>query len=397
MAQAHVQVVLGGETIPSGLEAALRRIGATASFGPITDALRFGLKPTADAVVVVANGNGQGEIDRLEALLSRVAAQPRGTLVLQSDDNRDPRPTYSPAVPVSFSGPADAEEWAARIETMIAMRPSLEVIQRGRPAVTHADERLAEQYRRQLTSASRVQRQLLPAALPRFENLSLSVVYRPADVVSGDIYDIRQLDDDHVAIAVVDTQGHGISAALLSVFIKRALRIDEAGDGGGHLRRPNEVLARLNAELLETELSETQFAAAVYAVFNLRTRRIDVARAGAPYPILRRADGNCALLRPAGTLIGVIPDARLALESHALRPGDSVIFYSDGLEPIVRSAGHAPAAAPGEVVTGAPWYRHLQAEGVTPALEQLEQRHDTLRRLGRALDDLTVVALSVTD
>jgi hypothetical protein len=397
MAQAHVQVVLGGETIPSGLEAALRRIGATASFGPIADVLRFGLKPAADAVVVVAAGAEPTGADRLQALLNRVAAQPRGTLVLQSENNRDSRPAYPPAVPVSFSGPADPEEWAARIETMIAMRPSLDLIQRGRPTVTPADERLAEQYRRQLTSASRVQRQLLPAALPRIDGVSFSVVYRPADVVSGDIYDIRQLDDDHLAIAVVDTQGHGISAALLSVFIKRALRNKEIGDSGRHLPRPDHVLARLNAELLETELSETQFAAAVYAVFNLRTRRIDLARGGAPYPILRRSGGDTELLRPAGTLIGVIPDAQLAVESRDLQPGDSVIFYSDGLEPIVRPAELPPADAPDKYLTATPWYRHLRAAGVEPALEQLEQRHDTLRRLGRPLDDLTVFALSVTD
>ena len=93
MPQAHVQVVLGGPTMPKGLEAALQRVGATASFGPMSEVLRSGVKPTADALVVIPDDNDNGH-DGLQALFNQVAAHPRATLVLQPEgwDQQAARP-----------------------------------------------------------------------------------------------------------------------------------------------------------------------------------------------------------------------------------------------------------------------------------------------------------------
>ena len=411
MPRAHVQVILGGHTMPKGLEAALRRVGATASFEPISEVLRSGVKPTADAIVVIPADDAPANREGLRELFGQLATRPRATLVLQPNDRMAPPPTSPPTVPVSFSSHTGVEELATRIATMIEMRSSLESLHRG-PAVRLADEQAAQQYRQQLRLASQVQRELLPRALPHFDGISFSVIYRPTDYVSGDIYDIRRLDDSHVAVALVDAQGHGISAALLTVFIKRALPGKGRQSRVFRPLRPDEVLRRLNEELLEAELSETQFAAAVYALVNVRTRRVELARGGAPYPILRRADGRCELLCPAGLLVGVVPDASFAVESFELAPGESLVLYSDGLEQVARHASpdrNRPATlrehphagpeprpvAPDEFLTSTDWYARLGSAGLPAALEQLSARHDTLRRLGQPLDDLTVLAINV--
>jgi len=385
--------------MPKGLEAALRRVGATASFGPISETLRFGLKPTADAVVVVAPEDPQVGHDGLKALLYQAARHPRATLVLQPEGSDSQRPTYPPSVPVSFSSLSSAEELAVRIATMIEMRASLDSLRRSAATVQHADERVAQQYRQQLRLASQVQRELLPHALPRCKGITFATVYRPMDYVSGDIYDVRRVDDDHVAVALVDAQGHGICAALLTVFIKRALRGETRPGRGRRPLRPDEMLARLNEELLEADLSESQFIAAVYALLNLRTHRIELARGGAPYPIRRHADGSSELLRPAGPVVGVVPGASFTVTAFELSAGESLILYSDGLEQIVRSAESAytppTSVAADETITTTRWYRQLGDEGVAAALQHVEQRHDTLRRLGRPLDDMTVLAINV--
>lgn len=438
MGQAHVQVVLGGQTLPKGLEAALRRVGATASFGPISEVARLGLKPTADAVVVVAPENAEASYEGLQTLFNHVATRPRATLVLQPEGHHNHRPPYPPAVPVSFSTRVNEEELAIRISTMIEMRASLDTLHRSITSGQNSDEQLARHYRQQLRLASQVQRELLPRTAPSYGHVSLSTVYRPMDYVSGDIYDVRRLDEDHVAVALIDAEGHGISAALLTVFLRRALREEARRNGGPWPPRPHEVLARLNEDLLETDLSECQFAAAVYAVVNLRSRCVELARGGAPYPILRHADGSCQLLRPAGSVVGVIPDVRFERESLELAPGDSLLLYSDGIEPVTRAVEPAPPALassrrpagngeptpfcqpwatpcvtlgpssaaatiatdtattvpPDEMITTTRWYRRLREDGTTAALEQLAARHDMLRRLGRPLDDLTVLAIS---
>ncbi|MBU0616660.1 MAG: serine/threonine-protein phosphatase [Planctomycetes bacterium] len=411
MPQAHVQVVVGGQTMPTGLEAALRQVGATASFEPISEVLRSGVRPTADAVVVIPPDDAQANREGLRRLFGHVASRPRATLVIQPEGNAVPPPTLPPTVPVSFSSRTGVEELAARISTMIEMRSSLESLHRGNASARLADEQLARQYQRQLRIASQVQRELLPHALPRVDGISFTVVYRPTDYVSGDIYDIRRLDNGYVALALVDAEGHGISAALLTVFIKRAL--PNEGRRGKIFRplRPDEVLTRLNDELLEAGLSEAQFAAAVYALIDVRTRRVELARAGAPYPILRHADGRCRLLHPAGPLIGVVPNATFTLESFELAPGESLVLYSDGLERVLRHEGSRhnasamfkqrpdadpdhDSAAPDRAIAATDWYARLGRQGVPAALDHLTARHSTLRRLGHELDDLTVLAIS---
>lgn len=427
MSQAHVQVVLGGQTLPRGLPGALRRLGARASFGPLSETLRLGLKPTATAVVVVAPEDADGGQESLQALLDQVAADPRATLVLRPAGHEpSPRPVSS-SLPVSFSTYTDEQELADRLGRLLARRGPLEALPDDRAA---ADAALARRYRRQLHLAGQLQRDFLPRLLRRQGRLSFAALYRPADCVSGDIYDVRRINDDHVAVAVVDAQGHGICAALLTVFIKRALY----GAGRRRVPRPDRVLRRLNAELLEASLSEFQFVAAAYAVVNQRTGRVELARAGLPYPILRQRGGRCRLVRPAGILLGVVSQPRFELTSFTLESGESLLIHSDGLEQVTRPAARAALGAscregqtanappdrggrcqdveslaalrqtrtkpgegyiaPDEEVTATEWYRQLEGDGVAAALERLAIRFEALRRLGQPLDDLTVLAVS---
>ena len=394
MSQAHVQVIIDGQTMPAGLQAAISRVGATASFKTISEVLRSGLRPTTDAVVVVSSDDPQRSYAGLQKLFRKVAHRPRATLVLQPEGSPLEPSVALPAVPVSFSNKTSEEDLTARISTMIGMRNSLESLHQSSSSARSVDEKLAAQYQQQLRQASQVQRELLPHSLPRFGDLTFEALYRAQDYVSGDIYDIRRLDHEHVAVALVDTQGHGISAALLTVFIKRALRGENRRSQLFRPSCPGEVLKRLNEELLEAELSETQFAAAVYAIINLRTRQVELARGGAPYPIFRHAAGTLELIAPPGSLVGVTTSIEYVPATFKLEPGDSLILYSDGLEQICRPADQSECA-PDRLITTTQWYGTLANSGVDAALEQLRRRYDTLRRLGHPLDDLTVLAINV--
>ncbi len=412
MSQAHVQVIIDGQTMPAGLQAAISRVGATASFKPISEVLRSGLKSATDAVVVVSSDDPRRSHEDLQKLFRQVANRPRATLVLQPEGTSLEPPTSPPTVPVSFSDKTSEEDLAARISTMIGMRNSLELLHQSSATARADDEKLAAQYQQQLRQAGQVQRELLPHTLPRFGDITFEALYRPSDYVSGDIYDIRRLDHEHVAVAVVDTQGHGISAALLTVFIKRALRGEYRKSKLFRPPSPSDVLTRLNEELLEAELSETQFAAAVYAIINLRNRQVELARGGAPYPIHRHADGSTELISPTGPLVGITTSIEYSPATFKLEPGDSLVLYSDGLEQICRPApgrskcGRSPdridpppsnqcECAPDKLITTTDWYGILADSGVTAALEQARLRYDTLRRLEHPLDDLTVLAINV--
>jgi hypothetical protein len=336
MSRPHVQVILADHILPGTLREAIRRTGASASFRPLVEAVRAPAGGATDAVVVVVPDN-VGELTRsLRVLFDRLADRPRATLLLKSSGGFVPRLAHPATLPVTFGCATDTPGLTARLTTMLEMRASLDRLHQDAVTNRRAEESVTQRYAGQLRLASQVQRDLIPKALPSFGRVSFATLYRPADYVSGDIYDVHRLDETQVAVALADATGHGIPAALLTVFIKRALRGREASNGGYRLLRPDEVLARLNEELLETDLSDCSFVAATYAALDTETLELTLARAGAPYPILRRADGRLELLHPAGGVAGVYAGATFELEHVQLAPGDAVVFCSDGLERIVQ-------------------------------------------------------------
>src|SRR5215213_1476021 len=94
----------------------------------------------------------------------------------------------------------------------------------------------------ELKLAARVQQDFLPRALPKVSGVSFSSLYRPAGFVSGDLYDVMRLDESHVGIYMADAVGHGMPAALLSMFLKNALVTKEILAGGYRLLTPAEAL-----------------------------------------------------------------------------------------------------------------------------------------------------------
>jgi hypothetical protein len=431
MARPHIQVVLGSDAVPEALRAALQHAGATAAFWPLAEALRGDPLGQADALVIVVPPDTATLAGPLRILFDQLAEHPRATLVM-STDGQTPALEYPPALPVVLAGGADERDLAIRLTTLLTMRNSLEAMQRGLSANRRHRESLTQRFMSQLRLASQVQRQFLPQALPRFGPVSFQVIFRPIDYVSGDIYDVRRLDEEHVGIALADASGHGIPAALLTVYIKRALSGKEIKNGTCRILSPAEVLAALNDDILEAQLSECPFVAAVYAVLNTRTLEMSLARGGAPYPLYRSDHGQIQLIRSPGSIVGVNPAARFEMATRQLEPGDSVLFYSDGLERLIAppgaaqripaplgqaaervsawdksavhaagggaSGGLAVATLPDEaesLITRSDWYETLSAAGPAAALEQLSCRQRALRRIGYPLDDLTVLAVQV--
>jgi hypothetical protein len=338
MAQAHIQVVLASEAVPESLRAALQQVGATATFWPLAEALRGNLISKADAVVVVVPPDTAGVAGGLQALLDRLVKHPRPTLIL-STDGPPPALECPPAVPAVFASGRDERDLATRLNTLLDMRGSWDALL---SANRRHSEGLVQRYMSQLRLASQVQREFLPEARQRFGPVSFQVVFRPIDYVSGDIYDIRRLDEEHVGIALADASGHGIPAALLTVYIKRALRGKEIKNGGYRILTPAEVLAALNEDILDAQLSECPFVAAVYAVLNVRTLEMALARGGAPYPLYRDHAGRVRLIHSPGSVVGVDTDARFEVATVQMQPGDSILFYSDGLERLVAPPGRRP-------------------------------------------------------
>ena len=187
----------------------------------------------------------------------------------------------------------------------------------------------------ELRLAAQLQREFLPTSLPSINGLDFQVLFRPAGYVSGDIYDVLRLDEDHIGFFLGDAVGHGVPAALMTMYIKRCLRTKEVDTDdplGYRILPPDEAIGKLNRDMCSQNIGGARFATACYGIVDCHTGQIDFARGGHPYPILLRANGTVEKLDPVGAMLGVFPEEQFELARLQIEPGDRLLVFSDGFE-----------------------------------------------------------------
>ena len=183
----------------------------------------------------------------------------------------------------------------------------------------------------ELRLAARLQQDFLPKILPHVGPVRFHTLFRPAGYVSGDLYDVMRLDETHVGFFLCDAVGHGMPAALLTMFIKRALISKEIFAGGYRLLSPAETMGRLNDALVEQNLSQATFATACYGVIDTTTLECTIASGGHPQPLLLRG-ATLTPLNAQGPLLGIFEAEVYSQFKTQLSPGDKLVIYSDGIE-----------------------------------------------------------------
>jgi len=215
-----------------------------------------------------------------------------------------------------------------RQTAMDRIREDLEIASRFQGGLRGEINKIHEE----LQLAAHVQRQFLPNKLPRMHDIEFAVLWRPANYIAGDIYQIDRLDDDHIGIFLADAVGHGVPAALMTMAITQSLTMTtRTGRKPSHMQ-PCDVLASINAEMIERQDHHARFATGVYAIVNCKRRIITLAGAGHPPPMLLHADGTTTPLETTGGLLGIFPDEKFDQIEIPFDLGDRLMIYSDGFE-----------------------------------------------------------------
>jgi hypothetical protein len=126
----------------------------------------------------------------------------------------------------------------------------------------------ADNMAEQLRVAGLLQRDFLPGQLPDSSRLRWAVIFLPAEWVSGDIYDVVRLDEQHIGFYVADVVGHGMAAALLTIFLKQALVMRQTVGNSYRIFSPAEVMKNLNLAMTGQKLSGHQFVTCCYCLAN---------------------------------------------------------------------------------------------------------------------------------
>lgn len=207
------------------------------------------------------------------------------------------------------------------------------------------NQRLQQAYQQidgDLEMARRIHRGFLPRTLPEVLQARFTVCYRPRSRIGGDFYDVMRLDEENVALYIADATGKGLPASsLLSIFVKKSLKVKEITGRSYRLVPPNEVLGGLNRELVSLGMAEPPFISMLYLQMNCRDGALSFARASHPAPLYVPATGTPEYWPVTGPLLGIF-DAEYPAQSRQLRSGDKVLLYSDGVT-LVDSPGGADA------------------------------------------------------
>ncbi|MEM7582809.1 MAG: GAF domain-containing SpoIIE family protein phosphatase [Acidobacteriota bacterium] len=251
-------------------------------------------------------------------------------------------------------------------------------------------ERVREDERQmatELRTAREMQRFLLPRATPWFPGLQTAVTYCPARHLGGDLYDFLGYGEGRTAIAVGDVAGKGTSAALygsLAVGMLRGYMAENRCD-------PSCVLTYLNEELSQLE-ADKRFLAVTFAVYDHPQRRLTIANAGLPYPLLIR-DGRVTEIEVNGVPVGAMAAATYRHLEISLQPDDVVVFTTDGIDEGVSPDGELFGSERVQETLRA--LHDRPACAIADGLLAASTRHLGAGR--QPSDDRTVVALKITD
>src|SRR5262249_27259401 len=141
-------------------------------------------------------------------------------------------------------------------------------------------------FQQDLLLAEQIQKSFLPEQLPDAPGIEFFTEYRPAYSVGGDFYDVFRLSPRKIGIFVGDVSGKGVAAALLMARVSSDLRAAALAEP-----EPAQALARVNEAVLERRQHDT-FVTAIYLTMDVTTRRVVLANAGHPLPLVKRADGS---------------------------------------------------------------------------------------------------------
>ena len=184
-----------------------------------------------------------------------------------------------------------------------------------------------QQMESDMAFAAKVQQGFLPGAPPQAEGWQFAHYYKAAFHVGGDYFDYVPLPDGRIAIAVGDVTGKGVSAALLMARLHASARyqlISAPAPGG--------AMNSLNAEISNSGLG-FRLITLVVAVVDPQARTVCISNAGHLPPVHRTVDGVVTLIggNVSGTPLGMLPDQQYKELTISLSPGESLLFYTDGI------------------------------------------------------------------
>lgn len=230
---------------------------------------------------------------------------------------------------VAAGSPVDAlvvgqDDFDRLATTFPRLYRNLGAIMAERLAQTNRLRAEPERIEQELQTAQAIQHTFLPKEVPTPVGWEIVPYYQPAHELGGDFYDFLQLADGRLGLVIGDVTGKGIPAALVMTATHTMIRAAAQESAS-----PGQIFARVN-DLLHADIPPGTFVTCFYAVIEPESGRLRFANAGHEAPF-RCLAGHATELWASGMPLGLMPGTQYEEYDAILAPGESLLFYSDGL------------------------------------------------------------------
>ncbi len=228
----------------------------------------------------------------------------------------------------------------------------------GRPTFTRADEMMVEYFaglvaaalvrirahgaaleraavQRDLDLARELQGGLLPKVFPTREEapgIELFARLEPAKEVSGDLYDFFTIEPGKMCFVVGDVSGKGVAAGIFMAVTRTLIRATAVPGRG-----PVEIMSRVNAQLAR-ENEASLFVTMILGIVDTGTGGMVYGQGGHNPPLLVPVRGKPTYEPAGGMPLGVFEDAKFGERELQLKPGETLLVYTDGVTEAMNEA-----------------------------------------------------------
>jgi sigma-B regulation protein RsbU (phosphoserine phosphatase) len=209
----------------------------------------------------------------------------------------------------------------------VTIEKSLHEIEEYKSAISSRDKLVA--IKQELDIATAIQISILPKKFPPFPERSEFDIYArmvTAREVGGDFYDFFLIDKYRLGISIGDVSGKGIAAAMLMAVSKTLLKAT-AFKG-----LPTDVILAEVNNILADESPPNMFVTGFYGVLDTRNGSFEYTNGGHNLPFIISEQGEVRQIENiGGMLLGAIPDSEYDSNIVSLKPGETILFYTDGI------------------------------------------------------------------
>ena len=179
-----------------------------------------------------------------------------------------------------------------------------------------------------LLLASEIQMSLIKTDFPAFPErteIDLFAIYKPARVVSGDLFDYFFIDDDNLLFTIGDVSGKGVPSAIFMSVAQTIIK------NNAIVKKAKNIVNKANTELF-TNNQHQFFLTLFLGVLNVKTGELNYCNAAHTSSFILKSNGSILELNKShGLPLGLYPDKKYSDSKITIEKGESIILFTDGV------------------------------------------------------------------